>query len=641
MAAKIEFCTSDPCFSARSRCAALIRCWIGHHEVARKLLRRCSALSEFLDSADALETSQAEAVLTQSHTALSIKDVEYGFESLIGADQRRSHGVVYTPDCVSDYLVTHAASVNETMHAGSMRHEIGRTATFCDPACGSGGFLLRATDYLARRHSRSHARVLRDYVVGIDRDAEAIGYARCLLELFLAARNQHVASNDLRIFQADTLLDEPERLWQRAGFDNGFDVVCTNPPYVKLQNLPNEYRQQLLSRYPEFAKGSFSLALLFLIAGHRLLSPGGCLGYVTQNNFFTSLAGEAVRRYLQQSQTVRRIVDFGHARVFPNASAYACLVFAGTQSAGQFDFASLHVTPTKQRLAEATFSQLSWDALDPAKWRLAAEPHFSHLARLEAVGDPLGSMADIRVGFATLKDAVFQAAGDENRCWATAPDGRPFEIEPAATRRAVKVAALRDEQELATHGGRVIFPYHRVEGRWQLIPETEFQCRFPCAYRHLLACRDLLDRRDKGRANVAAWYAWGRAQGRDAPGPKLLTKTFDSRPNFLLDRSDQLFCNGYAVSLKASSLAAGTWTLEALQRVLNSKWMYYYAKLTSFQIRGGFQCYQKNFIERFTVPRFSACEISRFVALSNDDVDRFLAAKYEVPLADVDAIVGQ
>lgn len=148
---------------------------------------------------------------------------------------------------------------------------------------------------------------------------------------------------------------------------------------------------------------------------------------------------------------------------------------------------------------------------------------------------------------------------------------------------------------------------------------------FPHALAHLASCRDLLESRDKGKCKAEAWYAWGRTQGRDAPGPKLLTKTFDRQPNFMLDRSDQLFCNGYSVALKKD---APSWlTIELLQAILYSPVMHYYAKLTSFQIAGGFQCYQKNFIEPFGIPSLNHEQAKKLMALGREARNRHIVTK--------------
>ena len=95
-------------------------------------------------------------------------------------------------------------------------------------------------------------------------------------------------------------------------------------------SMPNT-RTQLSKKFKGYANGNFSLALLFLLAGHRLLAPQGCLAIITQNNLYTSLAGKGVRQYLQDEQCIRRIIDFGHHKVFRQASAYTCLVFLGNE----------------------------------------------------------------------------------------------------------------------------------------------------------------------------------------------------------------------------------------------------------------------------------------------------------------------
>ena len=46
-----------------------------------------------------------------------------------------------------------------------------------------------------------------------------------------------------------------------------------------------------------------------------------------------------------------------------------------------------------------------------------------------------------------------------------------------------------------------------------------------------------------------------------------------------------------------------------VQKIFNSIVMDYYVSNTSVSIQGGFPCYQKNFIEKFTIPNFTKEEI--------------------------------
>jgi len=118
-----------------------------------------------------------------------------------------------------------------------------------------------------------------------------------------------------------------------------------------------------------------------------------------------------------------------------------------------------------------------------------------------------------------------------------------------------------------------------------------------------------------------------------------LTKTFNSEPRFYLDESDQLFCNGYALWLESGSLFGTALSLAALQRILNSDLMHYYAKLTSFQIEGDYQCYQKNFIERFGIPSLTNKQTRRLLDLSDSEVDNYVCRLYDIPREDVDEVL--
>ena len=120
-----------------------------------------------------------------------------------------------------------------------------------------------------------------------------------------------------------------------------------------------------------------------------------------------------------------------------------------------------------------------------------------------------------------------------------------------------------------------------------------------------------------------------------ANGPKILTKTFSRKPTFFLDESDQLYCNGYGIFLK-ENLLTSCLSPQALAIILNSKIMHYFTILTSFQIAGGFQCYQKNFIESFGVPMLSADQVKTLVTLPKEEVDDWLCNLYGLSGTEID-----
>ena len=121
--------------------------------------------------------------------------------------------------------------------------------------------------------------------------------------------------------------------------------------------------------------------------------------------------------------------------------------------------------------------------------------------------------------------------------------------------------------------------------------------KYPKCYEYLYAIKNELSKRDKGKKKYESWYAYGRKQGVDTYGLKLLTPTFSKKPRFLLDSDEfSLFCNGYAIFEKNGV------DLRIIQKILNSIVMDYYINKTSVNIEGGFPCFQKNFIELFSIP---------------------------------------
>lgn len=599
---------------------ATIRRWALQENVPVTLLARGRATAPFLEAGEPEAVAEVMQLLAASVPHLSLKTLEGIFEGLLGDQQRTGQGAVYTPRPIIDYILQTTWQL------------AGRPAApvICDPSCGSAGFLLAAADWLHQTQQVPFETILAERLTGFDVDPWAIAHASCLMELYQAQHGLPLPGVDLSFHCRDTLLSPAAELLLQAGQPDGFAMVVTNPPYVKLQNLPASYRQSLLARYGDRVQGSFSLALLALEANQELLAPEGCLGMITQNNLFTSLAAQKIRQRLQDRNALARVIDFGDARVFDQASTYTCLLFLDRRGRPHFDYAVADSADALVKLQPASFSQIKTAGLSARKWRLSHTDQAAHITAMEKTGRPLGEVAIIRVGFATLKDTVFFVREQGGQCVAEA-QSEIYPIERDLTRPAVRVADINTPETVTGHQQRILFPYAWRDGRYSLIPEAEMAARFPQAYRYLKACRALLAVRDKGLKDYGGWYAWGRTQGMTAPGPKLLTKTFNRQPQFFYDPSDQLFCNGYAVSLPPDSPLS----LMALARLLNSRTMHYYARLTSVALAGGYQCYQKNFIEKFGIPDMDREQQEYLLGLETEAAEAYIAGLYGLPYDDL------
>jgi hypothetical protein len=613
---------------------ALLAHWLQTNELSDYPIDALSIPNNLFAPLDSHKTTLLNA-LRGVLPSFSLKQLETSLEQLIDASDKRRTGTVLTPLFIIDYLVKTA--VRFYVNSSS------RVPTICDPACGYAGFLVAATNHLCAEYSISIKKALLEHIYGFDINQDAVAIAKIILALYMLKAGDDPRGLSFNIHCIDTLCEDALHLIRTRDGVSGYDVIVTNPPYIKLQNLTPDYRQVLQRKYPQFSSGSFSTAMLFLIAGYRLLSETGCLAYITQNNIFTSLAAREIRRFLGENECVRRIIDFGHARIFDNASAYTCLIFISRQRSPTFEYGRIYRDVNAISLEETKLSYIEHKTLNPTKWRLVTTEHRDNIRKLESIGPPLGSVCTLRVGFATLRDKAYFVRAKDQSVIGELPNGDYCTIESAATRPAIKIAEFESEEGLKTNTRRVIFPYEKIHGKCRPLSEDEFSSRYPRCYEYLLGWRQLLATRDKGKRAIDPWYAWGRTQCLEAPGPKLLTKTFSGHPNFFYDDTDSLFCNGYAVFNKQCdrALFERSYPLRVLQVILNSAIMDYYVRLTSFQIEGDYQCYQKNFIERFSIVFLSKNEMDDLLKMDIEDRDRFLCRKYSLDYETVQSVLNE
>ena len=194
---------------------------------------------------------------------------------------------------------------------------------------------------------------------------------------------------------------------------------------------------------------------------------------------------------------------------------------------------------------------------------------------------------------------------------------------------------LKNQEEINNNKKRIIFPYKQIGKKFVAMNEYELKNKFPECYLYLIEVKDELATRDKGKRKYEEWFAYARTQGLNFYGRKLMTPTFSSYPRFLFENNeDSLFCNGYSLYAKIEDkLFEEQIDFKVLQKILNSKIMDYYTKKTSVSLDGGYPCYQKNFIELFSIPQISK-EENQYLLKETDKnkINNFLIKKYGLNL---------
>ena len=170
----------------------------------------------------------------------------------------------------------------------------GRTPPSCDPACGTGGFLLAAHDYIVRNSPSMNQGQLEHLqnsaLFGWDNVAKAARLG--VMNLYLHG----IGGDETNIVVDDSLRTHPGVY---------FDMVLTNPPFGKKSSLTfvgsdgEAERESLVVERPDFWATSSNKQLNFLQHVRTLLKNHGRAAIVVPDNvLFEGGAGETVRRHL-------------------------------------------------------------------------------------------------------------------------------------------------------------------------------------------------------------------------------------------------------------------------------------------------------------------------------------------------------
>ena len=166
--------------------------------------------------------------------------------------------------------------------------------TICDPACGTGGFLLAAHDYIVdhnRGMDQAQLAHLKDKALHgweiVDSTARL-----CVMNLYLHG----IGGDETNIRVDDSLRTHP---------GHPFDMVLTNPPFGRKSSLTfinsegKSEKETLVVERPDFWATTSNKQLNFLQHVRTLLKNHGRAAIVVPDNvLFEGGAGETVRRSL-------------------------------------------------------------------------------------------------------------------------------------------------------------------------------------------------------------------------------------------------------------------------------------------------------------------------------------------------------
>lgn len=180
--------------------------------------------------------------------------------------------------------------------------------TICDPACGTGGFLLSAYDYLSNPDNYKLDRDAKQFLknktfYGVELVQET--YRLCLMNLFLHGIGD-INSNQVPIERRDSLLTKPNET---------YDYVLANPPFGRKSSLTftneegEEESEDLVYNRSDFWTTTSNKQLNFIQHIYSILKTSGRAAVVVPDNvLFEDGAGDTVRRNLLEKTNLHTIL---------------------------------------------------------------------------------------------------------------------------------------------------------------------------------------------------------------------------------------------------------------------------------------------------------------------------------------------
>jgi hypothetical protein len=491
-------------------------------------------------------------------------------------------GVVYTKRWVVDLLLDLAGYKPDANLVDAIAVE---------PAAGDGAFLGPMIERLADSCERL-GRPLTDCegaLTAYELDDTSAGRARSLAADILLKRGLKRAS-------AENLANA----WVRTG-DYLFDAttveanfVIGNPPYVRLEDIPEEIATFYRDAYPTM-RGRADLYIAFFEAALRQLKEGGTCAFICADRWMRNQYGAELRELVTSAYAVEVVIEMHNADAFHDeVDAYPAITVIRSQKQDGAVVASAgpeveHVSPkTLSAALDAARNakpMVVADGLRVARvegWFHGADPWPCHspeqlalLRRLEEQFPALEVSAKVGIGVATGNDGVF-ITKDAHL------------VEPS---RLLKLALVRDicDGKMQWSGHYLVDPWN-ADGLVSLDKYSRLQAYFK---KHAVA----LKKRHTATKNLRGWYKTiDRVTHALTAKPKLYIADIKNVLDPVLDSGETYpHHNLYFIQ-------SDDWDLEVLGGLLMSAVGQFFVESYGVRMRGGYLRFQAQYLRRIRIP---------------------------------------
>jgi len=488
-------------------------------------------------------------------------------------------GVVYTKRWVVELLLDLSGYSPDKNLVDSLAIE---------PAAGDGAFLGPMIERLVKscqKLGRSLSEC-QNSLLAYELDEKSAARARAVVQELL---KDHGAKSPLAkrladawVVNGDYLLDVDTRQ---------ADFIIGNPPYVRLEDIPEETASVYRSAYPTM-RGRADLYVAFFEAALRELKTGGVCAFICADRWMRNQYGAELRQLISSAYSVEILLSMHHANAFDDdVDAYPAITVIRYTTQRSTIVASAdqdaeHVQPGRLATTLQTTSQAilphgihravvhTWfKGSDP--WPCHSPEQLALLRRLEDQFPPLEMNAKVGIGVATGNDRVYITTDAEL-------------VEPS---RLLKLALAKD-----LTGGTVIWSGHYLVNPWNEDGLVNLRAypKLQAYYEQHVAA---LKKRHTAERSVDKWYKTiDRVNHTLIYTHKLYIPDIKNTLEPVLDRGETYpHHNLYFIQ-------SDEWDLEILGGILLSKVGQFFVESYGVRMRGGYLRFQAQYLRRIRVP---------------------------------------
>jgi len=491
-------------------------------------------------------------------------------------------GVVYTKRWVVELLLDLAGYRAESNLVD---------ASTVEPAAGDGAFLGPMIERLIEscRRLGKPLSTCRNSLVAYELDEESASRARALAMDILAG---HGVKPALAAELAGSWVRTGDYLFEATSIEA--DFVIGNPPYVRLEDIPEETAQFYREAYPTM-RGRADLYVAFFEAALRQLREGGICAFICADRWMRNQYGAELREMVTADFSVDVVIEMHNADAFhEEVDAYPAITVIRRQNQGSAVVASagpeVGGTPSHVLSASLQATARGENPAAPAGLRMAlvdtwfkgAAPwpcnspeQLTLLRRLEERFPALETYARVGIGVATGNDGVF-----------ITKDASLVERS-----RLLRLALVSDICD-----GTMKWSSHYLVDPWDGDGLVMLD-KYPKLRDYYEKHATVLKKRHTAAKNVLGWYKTIDRVTHSLTGkPKLYIADIKNVLDPVLDNGETYpHHNLYFIQSDA-------WDLEVLGGLLMSGVGQFFVESYGVRMRGGYLRFQAQYLRRIRVP---------------------------------------